>query len=48
MGTPYEPKEDPSKDWLKFTGLGCAWYGGGLLLLIALIAVLVALFRWIF
>jgi hypothetical protein len=48
MGKPIEPEQDHSKDWLKFTGLGCAWYGGGLLLLIALIAVLVALFRWIF
>jgi len=25
MGKPYEPKEDHSKDWLRFTGLGSAW-----------------------
>lgn len=48
MSTPYEPKEDHSKDWLKFTGLGCAWYLSGLLILVAVIAIVVALVRWIF
>ena len=48
MGKPYVPKEDHSKDWLKVTGRGCAWYGGGLVLLIAVIVLIVAIFRWIF
>ena len=48
MGKSYVPKEDHSKDWLKVTGLGCAWYGGGLVLLVALIVLIVAIFRWIF
>lgn len=48
MGKPYEPQHDHSKDWLKFTGLGCAWYLGGLLLLVVLVLALVAVIRWIF
>ena len=47
MGKAYEPQQDHSKDWLKVGGLGCAYYGIAALLLIAVVALIVIVLRWI-
>lgn len=47
MGTPYEPSADHRRDWLKFGGLGCAFYVGIALAILVVLAIVVLLIRWI-